>query len=136
MPAGVEGGLNRSDTLIRAQCKNPYPRAWQLAGTLDASNVAWATAPGSWDQALEISMGVGQSTIVHRLSVRNLCALALASTAYLGISNGPREVRPFIVSGGITAAALSVRVLTGYTGIVPETFTTNLILTPIAAGGY
>jgi hypothetical protein len=131
-------GFDRSDAMVRAQCTDGYARAWYLTGTLEVSDVLFASVPPDviWNVQLEITQGVGQAVIVQRLSVRRM--IAIATSVYDPTPLGTvRRSYPWVVSGGIFAQAISVRTLSLYTGEGPgpdEAFRIAMALGPIAAG--
>lgn len=128
----------KSAPIIRVQCQDLYARAWQMVGTLEVSKSLWAT-PLGWDSTLEITQGAGQSVCVQRVSLRALTAYTLASGIYVAIADGPRESRPWVMSGGIFACAVSVRVINSLITEGPafdEVFVNTINIAPLAAGTW
>lgn len=108
-----------SQMLARIMTDDPYPRNWQIVGTLDVPS-DWATSPIEdlkWLAILDLYMGVGQATIHHRVNLRALINLAMPpaliasiGTYYYPVQNGNRVSFPWILPGGVTARALQARV--------------------------
>jgi hypothetical protein len=125
-------GVFAGQQLIRVQTRDPYARTWQLLGTLSAPAVMWALDAASWVAELEVTMGTGQVTVLHRFNLRAL--IALASPWY--VTDG--LVRPWAIGGGLIGRALSARVV--HTMVSAETITgptpvsATALITPLAAG--
>lgn len=133
----ASGGGDKS-AMVRAQCTDGYARAWYLTGTLEISDVLFASTPPAvvWDAQLEIIQGVGQAIVTQRLNLRRL--IGIATSVYDPTPTGSgRKSYPWVVSGGIFAQAVSVQTIVGYGGPEDppnETFRIAMALGPIAAG--
>lgn len=128
-------GPQASGQIIRVQTVDPYSRIWQLIGSVTAPDDVWALTADEWQPVLELTMGVGQNTLIHRVDLRAL--VTLASPWYVAQSDGAVTTRPWIMSGGIVARAWSARVvqITGALGAaITRTITTAAQTVPLAAG--
>jgi hypothetical protein len=87
-----------------------------------------------WFVYLELTMGVGQNTVIQRLNLRSL--IALAAPWYGEVSSGSDLVRPWYVSGAAIGRAWSARVIQVLTVEPPlnSRVITSALTTPLAAG--
>lgn len=126
-----------SPQFLRAQCQPPYSRLWALTGVATAPPAMWALAAADWLLFLEITLGVGQTSITQLFDLRKLTTLALA-TAYGTLPNSAvGEGRPFAIVGGVIGNSWSARVrsaLATATGILDAEVSVGVISTPVAAG--
>jgi hypothetical protein len=130
-------GVLPSQQILRVQCADNYPRNWQIVGTLSAPPAVWEFLTDFWEPALHVAMGVGQTTVTHRLDLRGLCALALTSGVYFASVQGGLETRPFVISGGLIGQALAATLVTtlNFTEVEGENECRCAILcSPYAAG--
>jgi hypothetical protein len=150
MNAVQGGGLTRANQpqIVRADSNDLFARNWQLIGTVDASNLLWDADPDDilWQAAIQIYMGAGQVTLVHQLDLKELCQLALNSGVYVVQRNGPfgdagRQIRSWVMTGGIVGKAVNVTVLNGLASFAPggpatlsEDVRISMALAPIMAG--
>lgn len=117
--------------LIRVQTFDPYSRLWSLLGTLSAPADVWALDSTEWQATLEVAMGAGQTTVVHRFNLRALVALAAPWYAVDLVT------KPWVVTGGVIARAYSARVVhTLNTDAFNDTriISGAALTTPLAAG--
>lgn len=127
------GTFETGGQLIRVQTLDPYSRSWQMLGTLSALLDVWASDAASWKAGLEIGMGVGQTTVYHTVDLRSL--VALAAPFYISPDGG--ITRPWVMSGGLLARAISARVvhtLATETFAGERTITTAALLSGFAIG--
>lgn len=132
--------------VISANCRDSYSRVWSICGTISAPTGLWALPTGiaanEWMPQMLVTMGVGQTQIVHNLNLR---AIVDADAAvYLdGDSQFPTggtffRVRPFIIPGGIVANAISIQIVNAVR-FVPAPgaafpIATSVLVSPFAAG--
>ncbi len=137
-----------SNQIIRAQCADTYPRPWSLIGTIEADKQLWdSPEDGSggitWTSSLDVFMGVGQNTLIHRINVRAVVdadAPFYFDSDRLDASSPPTpfRTRAFIVPGGLIGNALSITVrnfvLLGAPVVSLTPIVTQLQITPFNAG--
>jgi hypothetical protein len=124
----------QSNTIVRAQTLDMYPRTWTALGTLKAPDELWALEDLEWLPLLELRMGIGQNTVRHLVNLRNVAILQ--ATVYQAEILGGFTTRPWFMGGGILATNINIRVINllpadiGGTRVV----TTSVQLAPLAAG--
>lgn len=147
----VFGGLMQTGQILNVQCRDGYPRAWTLAGTIQAPaeffllpNVV-VPAASWWVVAAYVSMGVGQVQIVHSFNLRAIIDAdspfywnSDISNPFFENAGAGFQSEPFVIPGALVGTAMnvqilqSIRIAVGAPGIVPVT--TSLIVTPFDAG--
>lgn len=138
----------RMGQLIRVQADDPYPRNWQMLGTLTI-NEEMFTSPAAdygWLAYLDVTMGTGQTMVQHRINMRALLDLAVTpglystnSSWYAPIADGVTAVCPWILPGGLTARTIAVqmgfRAPSGDSQItLPVTVGAAALVSPFAVG--
>jgi hypothetical protein len=144
----VPGSKNTSSgQILSVSTRDDYARSWALIGTLSLPYYYWETTPvGIW---LEVTMGVGQVQLTHRIVLLNhsggspavglkgLChdQLWLNGGPYMrGINDGDNEVRAFAAIGALIGQSIAVRgeyqIGAGPAGVCRL----QLMVTPFAAG--
>lgn len=128
-----------SEQFLRVQASDTYPRSWALLGTLRMPAAVWSVPPlGTTFARLEVTQGVGQSTVVQELDLRLLTDIGLQ--VYSPRFSGPGDIfesRAFAAIGGIIGNAVSVRmhyILFAAAPGWPGEAVCDCILTPFAAG--
>lgn len=123
----------RSDTIVRAQTLDAYPRTWTALGNLKAPDELWELDDSLWLPLLELRMGVGQNTLVHLVNLRQVAILD--SVVYQPEIVGGYTTRPWVMGGGILATNINIRIINILTGdVAPSLVTTSVQLAPLAAG--
>jgi hypothetical protein len=143
-----------SAQIVFAQTRDAYSRSWAVVGQLTLPQATW-NAPGifpggpfSLTVALEIVMGVGQTTIKHNIILMcgnnplvGLCNTqnAINGGPYLATFGGPPnfdESRPFAAIGALIGNNLNVRAryIGGTNDGLPATSNCSAIVTPFAPG--
>lgn len=150
LAAPFQGSVVQSGQILSVQCRDPYPRAWTIAGTLSVSIEELWLAPdanfaSSWAAAAFVSMGVGQTQIMHTFNLR---AIIEADSPYywnsditnpfFNATNAPRT-RAFIIPGAVVGNAMSMQIVQSLHGpflasLPAVTFTTTLLVTPFDPG--
>ncbi len=142
--------------LVRMQALDPYPRNWQLIGHVELSGpmleellATPSTEQPKWVATLEITMGIGQAIVLHRVNLRALLLLALGATPptlntnawYLPEYNGDRFRVAWVLPGGVVGRTVSVRAAFAVAGggeddlALPQSISVACALSPFAAGG-
>lgn len=144
--------LFQSGQILSVQCRDSYPRAWTMVGTLTAPAEFFLLpdlfnpALNYWLAAAYVSMGVGQVQIIHSFNLRAIIDAdsdfywnsALDQPFFEESGNGIVS-RPFIMPGALVGTAISVRIfhalrIAGSGPIGPFSLTTQLLVTPFDAG--
>lgn len=150
LAAPFQGDIIRSGQILSVQCRDPYPRAWTLAGTLSISAEELWLAPdanfaSSWAAAAFVTMGVGQTAIAHAFNLRSIVEAdspyywnSDLSNPFFNSSNAPRA-RAFIIPGALVGNAVNIQIVQSLHGpflasLPAVTFTTTLIVTPFDPG--
>ena len=123
-------------TIIHAECADNYGRNWQMVGTLGILSAIYESDPVSYTGIIEVSMGVGQATITHLFSIRDLISLALSWPVYTTQVVGPITYYPWVISGGLIGQRVTMR--QQHLAIEPPAGSEvrcAAILSPLAAGG-
>jgi hypothetical protein len=100
-----------------------------------ASVLAWLLPAADFSIGLEVTMGVGQSTIVQVFDIR--AAIALADAWYLQRFENFQRFRPFVISGGILGRTINARFLFQIPALVPPAnlpVICEASISPFAAG--
>jgi hypothetical protein len=151
--AASEIGIYRSGQILSAQCQDRYSRAWSIAGVVSAPNTVWSTFPDGlnplffpdgWTLAAFVSMGVGQTQIVHNFNLR---AIIAADEPYYWNSNiqnpffeaiGDNVLsKPFIIPGAVVGNSVNVQIVSGLVGSGGTTafdVTTTILVNPFDPG--
>jgi hypothetical protein len=141
------GAINQSGQIIQVQCKDAYPRAWTIVGTLSAPANVWGlpngAALGEWAAVMSVSMGIGQAQVLHNFDLR---ATVESDRPWYWNSNIGDEVfgtvgnivRPFIMPGALVGGSVSISIIqslfTNDVGTFTANFLTSLIVTPFDPG--
>ena len=149
MPAidGVvfRGGILQSGQVVSAQCRDQYPRAWTIAGTIGAPAFAWLLPDGfalnQFASALYVTMGQGQTQLVHNFNIR---AIVSADAPFYWFSDFQTpfgseglETRAFLIPGAVVGNAVNIQVWNAYFSNVasdPFNFVTSVIISPFDPG--
>lgn len=141
----------RSGQIIHALTRDGYSRPWGIAGTLSFPQLILPLpnnmAGNSWIAALSITMGVGQTQIIHNVDLRATVAaddpFYWSGDPTLEGQIGPftvsdTVVAPFVIPAGIVGSMISIQLLMGFTfNPAPGAefnFGGAMLLTPFAAG--
>lgn len=146
-----DGSLLQTGQILHVQCRDAYPRAWTLAGTIQAPseffllpNDPFDASGQYWVAAVYVSMGVGQVPIVHSFDIREIVTADEPYYWNSDISN-PFFTRgangfstfPFIMPGALVGTAMNVQILQAVKLAIPipsVPITTSLIVTPFDSG--
>lgn len=141
------GAINQSGQIIQAQCRDSYPRAWTIIGTLSAPAGVVTLPDGAaldqWAAVMSVSMGVGQSQVVHNFNLRQIIASDAqwywnSNTGDEIFGTGGNVVRPFIVPGAIVGGTVAISIIqslfSSTVGDFFATFQTTLAITPFDPG--
>jgi len=141
-----------SEQLVRVQAADNYARNWQLIGTLSADPAVWSsvTANGQWFALLQLTMGVGHTTLIHRVNLRALIDLAVSPVLaptfnewYVPVPEGKNVSYPWILPGGVLCNSLSAQILIlprldaeapDFT--LPQRFSMSAMIAPFSAGAW
>jgi len=112
-------GVYPSEQLVWVQNEDPYARNWQMIGNVEANQDFWdSVLPTAGDPlivlSLEVTMGVGQITILQRFNLGSL--IDLASNWYVdgaGVDNlgTPTLIKAWAISGGLIGRMMSARIV-------------------------
>jgi len=143
--------LAPSPQFVRAQAEDAYPRNWQMIGTLTVSVPVWESPiqDSQWAAILELTIGAGQVSFIHRINLRALLNLAISPALvgtneewYVPSSEGTDVCLPWVLPGGVIARALSARILVACNPSgespefsLPQTFVVTGIIAPYSAAG-
>lgn len=130
-------GVYASDQLIWVQNEDQYSRNWQIIGNVELNANEWDNIiPLAGDPlivlSLEVTMGVGQITVLQRFNLGTL--IDLASTWYVdgaGVDNNgdPTLIKAWAISGGIIGRMISARVVANVLEVGYE----DLLIVPVQA---
>ena len=120
---------------LQVQTIDPYSRSWQIIGTVGAFQECWDLAAASFKLTMELTMGVGQGTLVHLFDIR--AAINNAAAWYVTQNSNNKIVKPFILAGGIIGRNLNARMVVQFPGLgaaVAFDVSVAALITPLAAG--
>lgn len=141
------GAINQSGQIVQAQCRDAYPRAWTIVGTLSApANIVTlpdGAAVDQWAAVMSVSMGIGQSQIVHNFNIRQIIA---SDAQWYWNSNIGDEIfgtsgnviRPFVIPGAIVGGTVAISIIqslfSSTVGDFIANIQTTLAITPFDPG--
>ena len=140
------GQVFQSPQFLRVQASDNYSRTWTMLGTVNASDIQWASvyarigsnfAVGDWALGLEVIQGVGQARITQMYDLRLLTTIGLNVYGVTRERAGVRETRAFAIAGGIVGQAIDVRIVAqnqNAFGGQNDPIVVTAILAPMAAG--
>jgi hypothetical protein len=128
-------GTFTSQQLVRVQCSDAYARNWQLVGTLTATEL-WAISEADLQMYLQVQLSAGQASLVQNFNLRAL--VDLAAPWYVDGGDGVREVKSWVIAGGIIGHALAARLVVRTLNAVhietTHTVGVTALVSPYAAG--
>jgi hypothetical protein len=139
-------GTYASQQLVRVDTEDLYSRNWQIIGNVSAPQDFWDAvdaSPTDITIGLEVTMGVGQATVVQTFNLNALIALAAdwyVDGASSGVVDGdavPYIVKAWAISGGLIGKAISARIVVteAIGGLEDDTpVTVVALLAPLANG--
>lgn len=149
--ATFPGQVLSNEQVLTVACRDQYPRAWTLSGTLNVPESMWALpdgiGPGMFLSALAVTVGLGQTSFVQVFNVRaivNADAPFYFPSEYAGITSAgslaPLNTRPYVIPGAIIGKTVQVRVINSFFFPLgpgpfdPVDFITEIMLTPFSPG--
>lgn len=139
------GDILSTDQVLSVSCRDQYPRAWTIIGSLSAPAFLWTLpdgiAVGQFASALAVTMGVGQTQLVQTFNLR---AIISADAPYYWFSEyntwfggEAYETRAFIMPGAVVGNKVNMRMINAFFFDAPSAafdFTTTLMIVPFSPG--
>jgi hypothetical protein len=146
-----------TDQFIQVSTNDRYSRSWSINGSVTLPDATWVqmALPGAFPMGvmLEVTQGVGQATVMHRIALAmgdafgGVQPLGLCNqqdyvyggpyvAVYEGVGAATKRTKAFSAIGALIGHALQVRVFwLGGTGEgLPGVCSVSAIVTPYAAG--
>lgn len=145
--AAIPVNVVTTPEFVRMQAIDTYSRSWSLLGSLELPVATWAAFDAGVTFVvpfLEISQGVGQTTLVQALKINELTVIGAAvyqpvfNVQYFAGGTPTREARSFAAIGALVGRAISMRMIYLFAGAgvagLPGEAVMNVIVTPYAPG--
>lgn len=142
-----------TDQVLSVSCRDAYPRAWSIMGTVSAPTDLWALPDGlglgEFGVAFVVTAGLGQATITHVINIRAVIdadAPFYYPSDFAGLPPGQgsffpeARTRPFTIPNAVFGNKVNARLITSYffpAGPVPfaaADVVTTLLLSPYSPG--